>query len=256
MHCRAVGGVVVNGAINDGLPATKQPWTPRRLNRIGHELGSSSYLEIGLGRCSTFTRIDLAERTGVDPKFTFDESSVAGEGVRLKQMTSDAFFSGLPVAAEFDFVLIDGLHTFAQTYRDLCNTLLHAHPGTVILIDDTRPVDIFSAHPDREMTDRMRQEASIMSRSWHGDVFKVVFAIHDFHVGLDYRTIVGSGNPQTLVWRSVTASRVPRFDSLERISRLTYADLLEHEDVMQFGVEDAVIEAFISPVDPGGSHTT
>ena len=38
-----------------------------------------------------------------------------------------------------DLVYLDGLHTFEQTYRDLCNTLMHAHPATVILVDDTVP---------------------------------------------------------------------------------------------------------------------
>jgi hypothetical protein len=45
-------------------------------------------------------------------------------------------------------------------------------------------------------------------------------------------TLRGEDNPQTLVWRSPGA-RVPRLDSFERISRLTYFDLLENIDVLQ-----------------------
>jgi hypothetical protein len=78
-------------------------------------------------------------------------------------------------------------------------------------------------------TERLRAP----KRAWHGDVFKVVFYIHDFWPSLNYRTIVGSGNAQTLVWRANALSRAPRFNDLERISRLTYFDLQANFDVMQ-----------------------
>ena len=86
--------------------------------------------------------------------------------------------------------------------------------------------------------------------SWHGDTFKVVFALHDFHPGLNYRTIVGSGNPQTLVWRSKSRGRSRAPGSMEAISRLSYFDLLESIDVLRERSEDEAIQECVREVVP------
>lgn len=69
----------------------------------------------------------------------------------------------------------------------------------------------------------------------------MVFAIHDFHLGLDYRTIVGSGNPQTLVWRSNANQRQPQLDSLEAISRMTYFDMVNQVLMLRQSPEESTI---------------
>ncbi|HET7247078.1 MAG TPA: class I SAM-dependent methyltransferase [Streptosporangiaceae bacterium] len=43
------------------------------------------------------------------------------------EMTSDEFFAGLPTGKTYDLIFIDGLHTFEQAYRDLCNAIVHSH---------------------------------------------------------------------------------------------------------------------------------
>jgi hypothetical protein len=161
-------------------------------------------------------------------------------------MTSDAFFAQLPIQQTFDVIYIDGLHTLEQTYRDLCNSLVHSHQQTVILIDDTKPVDVYSAIPDYAKAIRHRRVTGGDSLCWHGDTFKVVFVIHDFHPALNYRTITGSGNEQTLVWRSTDRWRAPRFDSLEAISRLTYFDSVDEVDVMRCCPEDDAISTCLT----------
>ena len=133
----------------------------------------------------------VAERTAVDPVFLFDIAERASEDTIFAQTTSDEFFAELPAAKQYDLIFIDGLHTFEQTYRDLCNCLLHSHWRTPILIDDTLPSDVYSSLRDPGQTQAFRDAARSESSAWHGDTFKVVFAIHDFHLGLDYRTIVG-----------------------------------------------------------------
>jgi len=80
---------------------------------------------------------------------------------------------------------------------------------------------------------KRRSEAGDNSKAWHGDVFKVIFAVHDFHPSLNYRTILGSGNPQALPWRSKLGWRQPLLNSLEAISRLTYFDLLDHMAILR-----------------------
>ena len=73
------------------------------------------------------------------------------------------------------------------------------------------------------------------------DVYKVVFAIHDFHLGLRYATITDAGSRQTLVWRSHGEARRPIFDSLEAISRLSYFDFLEGRQRLEPATEDEAL---------------
>jgi hypothetical protein len=116
-------------------------------------------------------------------------------------VTSDRFFEELDEGAQFDVIFIDGLHTFEQTYRDLVNALTHMHDGA-ILIDDTVPCDEVSAIPDQAASLARRRALGLEERPWHGDVWKLVACLARHPRGLDFRTIVGSGNPQTLIWRT------------------------------------------------------
>jgi len=200
-----------------------------------------TYLEIGVAKGETFLHVDVPERTGVDPRFQVDVSTATGENTTYVEMTSDAYFSQLPRDVLFDLVFVDGFHTFEQTYRDLCNVLDHTSARSVILIDDTLPVDVYSAMPDQAKALANRARTGDDSRAWHGDVYKVVYALHDYHMTLDYRTILGSGNPQTVVWRS-PVSRRPFQSSMEALSRLTYFDLVDSLDILQPVSEDEAID--------------
>jgi hypothetical protein len=221
-------------------------FTSNRLNRLAEALGARSYLEIGVETGVTFERVRVAERTGVDPAFLFDITQHTDETTILAEMTSDEFFTGLPADRQYDLIFVDGLHTFEQAYRDLCNCLLHSHQRTAILLDDTLPSDVYSALRSAEQAVAFRAAAGVSSSAWHGDTFKVVFAIHDFHLGLDYRTIVGSGNPQTLVWRSNAGRRRPLLDSLETISRMTYFDMVNQVQVLRQSAEELAIRKCVA----------
>jgi Methyltransferase domain len=223
-------------------------FTSNRLNRLAEGLGARSYLEIGVETGVTFELVKVAERTAVDLAFQFDTAGYPGETTTFAQMTSDEFFAGLPAAKQFDLIFVDGLHTFEQTYRDLCNCLLHSHPRTAILLDDTLPCDVYSSLRDEQQAVAYRAASGVDSSAWHGDAFKVVVAVHDFHLGLDYRTIVGAGNPQTLVWRSNAGRRQPLLDSLEAISRMTYFDLVDQIDVLRQYPEELAIKECVAAI--------
>jgi hypothetical protein len=212
--------------------------SPRRLNSIAKSLNAKTYLEIGVNKGHTFFNIDMEEKTAVDPKFLFDVNEYGEKGMSFNNITSDNFFATLPEKQKYDIIFLDGLHTFEQTYRDLCNSLLHAHDKTIFMIDDTRPIDVYSSFPEQKKAVDYRIKSGGQNRQWHGDVYKVVFALHDFHPGLNYRTIIGAGNPQTLVWRSNKGWRTPRFNSMETISRMSYFNLLDHIDVLRFASEE------------------
>lgn len=220
-----------------------------RIHRIARHLNAKSYLEIGVSRGATFRRVQLPRKVGVDPCFRFEVSDVAREGVQLYSMTSDAYFTSVPNLPQFDVIFLDGLHTFQQTFRDFCNSLTCAHNGTVWLIDDVMPNDVFSALPiQREAIEFRRKSDPNAFPYWHGDVFKVLFAIHDFFPTLSYVTLIGDANPQAIVWKAPRTAFKPLFNSLERIERLGYFDLLKRQDALNGMLEDEGFEAFFSSV--------
>ena len=190
--------------------------------------------------------MEVTERTGVDPAFAFDTSKVVNELTRCFPQTSDAFFASERAFQAYDVIFIDGMHTFEQVVRDFSNGILRTHQRSVIILDDTVPDDVYSALPDSSATTRLRRAAGVSDLSWHGDVFKVVFYLHDFWPSLNYRTIVGSGNPQTLVWRSNQADRKPLFDSFEAISRLSYFDMLDNIGALLQSTEMEAIDLCVS----------
>lgn len=213
----------------------------RRVNALASELGARRYLEIGVAEGRTLRDVAMPERTAVDPQFLFEISTMSGQAIRFCQQTSDAFFAAEPRDRPYDVMFIDGLHEFNQVVRDFANAVLRMHPRSVILLDDTLPSDVYSTLLSPSETMKYRKEANNPNIDWHGDVFKIVFYIHDFWPGMNYRTIVGSGNPQTLVWRAGGIARPPRFNDLERISRLTYFDLRDNFDVMRPAREQEAI---------------
>ena len=245
-------GRTATGALGGVPAAMATPWLVRRLNQLASRLDAKTYLEIGVADGVTFRAVMIEERTGVDPRFGFDTRSVTDARTVLVESESDAFFASLPRERTFDVCFIDGLHTFTQAYRDLINCLAHAGPRSAFLIDDTVPSDRHSALPDQVEALRSRMRAGGGGNAWHGDVYKVVFAIHDLHPELEYRTIMGSGNPQTLVWQAVGRGRTARVGSIGRISALTYPDLQRNRDLLREATEaealDACVQAVGSPV--------
>lgn len=220
--------------------------SPLRINKLAEALNAKTYLDLAGTKQLTFSKVSIPQRTVVNPKFLFDRASITDNQILLKETTSDAFFSELAITLKYDVVLIDGMPTFEQTYRDLCNSLLHSHDRTVFLINDTKPGDEYAAMTNQGLAIRSRRQAGSTGRQWQGDTFKAVFALHDFHPGLNYRTIVDAGVTQTLVWRSNSNWQQPLFNSLEAISRLTYFDLLDHLDILRTCSEEEAISLCIN----------
>lgn len=237
-------------------PAPHQTHTARRINRLAAVGNAKSYLEIGVQRGATFLDVRIPRKVGVDPVFAFPTAAHAKPGVEFHAMTSDAYFSHLPVKERFDLMFIDGLHTFEQTFRDFCNSLVHGHARTIWIIDDTVPIDIYSAQKiQAEALALRKQERRAESFAWHGDVYKVIFALHDFFPAFSYCTIATGGNPQTFAWMEKT-SRTPKFNDLERISRMDYFEFTRHIDLMNPMSEAdglARVERFLRSVPPDSS---
>jgi hypothetical protein len=221
--------------------------SPRRLNRLAEALGCKTYLEIGVSKGTTFHAVHVETKTGVDPNFEFDwQADHDGAHTRLLPLTSDAFFAAEPIESQFDLIFIDGLHTYDQTYRDLQNALLHSHPGTVILIDDTIPFDAYSCCRDQGEAIQLREQSiGVTNAMWHGDTYKIMPLIHLFHPAYQYCTIIDQGNPQTILWRSKQPREVDElasmttFWSLENLAACDYLWMLRNPQLFNPVGEEA-----------------
>jgi Glycosyltransferase 61 len=229
-------------------PADRVIWqshSVRRINQIARHVGARSYLEIGVFRGKTFNALDFERKVAVDPKFQFDVADYQREGVEFHHLHSDQYFIRHGLSQTFDIIFLDGLHTFQQTLRDFCNSLACAHDRTVWLIDDVLPVDVFSAWPNQTEAVAFRKRAGGDGWAWHGDVYKVVFAIHDYFPMYSYVTLGGRGNPQAIVWKAPRVDFTPIFDSMEAIERVSYFDLLKREEILKVRPDEEGLRLFL-----------
>ena len=216
-----------------GRPAGAAGNTARRIDKIARVNRAKRYLEVGVAKGHTFHLLDFPLMHAVDPRFKFDVNEFKNSARSYFEIPSDAFFRDPPDNKPYDVMFLDGLHTFEQTFRDFCASVAVSHPRSIWLIDDTIPSDEHSAMRDMGEALASREKAGGTGGAWHGDVYKCVFAIHDFFPNISYRTIVGSGNPQTIAIRLPRADFAPRWNDLAAISALTYADFTFNRDLLK-----------------------
>ncbi|WP_020401324.1 class I SAM-dependent methyltransferase [Kordiimonas gwangyangensis] len=221
--------------------------TVRRLNWLAKTMGAKTYLEIGVLAGKTFRNVRVKTKHAVDPNFLFDPSEFEDRNTCYYQMPSDEYFAHHIGERQYDLVFLDGLHTYEQTFRDFCAVLPHTHARSVILIDDTVPKDPYSALPDGREAERQKEAAGHVGGGWNGDIYKLIFAIHDFFPTLSYVTI-NQGKGQTAVWRQPRPDFAPLMNSHESISRMTWHDMQENLAIMKLEDRDAALERVASGI--------
>ncbi len=232
-------------------------WSPRRINAIARGLSANRYLEIGVAHGDTAQHIRVRERVGVDPDPRFDVTKLP-KGFRFFAVESDAYFASLTPESVFDIAFIDGLHTFEQTKSDLFNALAHV-PRGVILIDDTVPSDDIAAIRDQQESLAQRRVVGSDDTRWMGEVWKLVVYIDRYLPQLDFRTIVGGGNEQTLVWRRQPGEvvSVSSGDEEATIAGLDYGEIFGDGIPLNFKPcsEDEALRACLAAVTQGRSSS-
>lgn len=227
-----------------------------RINRLARLRNSRTYLEIGVACGNTFFNVDLPHKTGVDPRFAFNAPAMVGSNEFLIEATSDAFFQRLPQIQQqlygaptlYDIIYIDGLHTFEQTIKDFVHTLPYSHQGTIWIFDDTVPSDPYSALADSVRSLLFRHVAGLAGASWHGDVYKCVFALHDYFAEFSWCTPTDAGNPQTVVWRTPQPTTRPRLlPDMASIKALGYFDLLTMAHMLNPVPDETLLEQLGTP---------
>jgi hypothetical protein len=161
------------------------------VHRVLAANGGERYLEIGVSRGLTFQEIECRTKIAVDPNFRFRVPASARirrlrgpkvEGARYFEIPSDEFFAEHADAlGPFDAVLVDGLHTADQAFRDVVHAAAHLSPAGVIVMHDCNPQSAPAAAPTLD-------EATAMAGytgEWNGDVFKSVVRIRATEPALD-----------------------------------------------------------------------
>jgi len=206
-----------------------------RLTVINEQLaGRGRYLEIGVRGGATFWKVKARTRIGVDPAFVGRKLAAAAKlsavkravgvqsGTVLYPETSDAFFGrqGAVRNWQFDCVLIDGLHTAEQAYRDADNALQRLATGGLVAMHDCNPQTETAGLPSIEQARRRSDYSGV----WQGTVWQAVVKLRtrsDLTVQV-LDTDYGLG----LVTRDASASPLAMSDT--QIAALTYSDLAEH----------------------------
>ena len=201
-----------------------------RLNALAQINSASTYLEIGVFQGETLKKVNVPLKIAVDPKFMFDYQSITNPSSRFYQLTSDIFFDQKAGEYEsFDLIYLDGLHSFEQTYRDFLNSIKFSNEKTIWLIDDTCPVSWLSSLRNHKLVKIIYGLLNAKNRTWMGDVFKTIFAIHDQHLEMNYATFTGHG--QTAIWFEERESLVKVDGLIKPIDKLSYSDFEQHKEV-------------------------
>jgi len=134
-------------SINFNFPENVNRWD--LIMKIIKFYNFKSYLEIGCDDDYSFKKIDVLEKTGVDP---YSGGNFKG--------TSDEFF--LQNKKKFDCIFIDGLHEYDQVCKDLDNSLNCINEGGIIFLHDALPANVH------------QQAVPRYKIIWNGDVWKSI----------------------------------------------------------------------------------
>ena len=128
----------------------------------------------------------------------------------------------------------------------------HLSPRGLLLLDDVVPSDELSAHRDLDEAMRLQRVAGVERPLWHGDVYRTVCVLLEHHPDLCVRTIVGSGNPQALIWnaRPDVAPTAVTAEQLSPYGTVSYEALFADGVPAKFapGEEEAVLAEGLASV--------
>jgi capsular polysaccharide biosynthesis protein len=174
--------------------------------------------------------------------------------MQLHAASSDEYFYSIGKEERFNVILLDGVHTFEQTYRDLQNALLCLEDGGVIIIDDIMPNSYLASLPDINLVARIRKQSQSEDQSWMGDVYKLAFLIEGYFQQFSFAAVRETGR-QLVMWRAPRRAASMRPMRLEHICRLGYADALDRQGDLNTTSLGEIIAAVRAGQPVGASHT-
>ncbi len=191
-----------------------------------------AYLEIGVQTGKNFFKIASSNKTAVDPKFTFSVKdrlrwilkNPFNLTAKYYQTTSDNFFETIDMSQKKDVVLIDGLHTYAQSLRDVLNALKILKENGVIVMHDCNPPHKTAAYPSQSIEEAAAANLSSWTNEWCGDVWKTICLLRStrkdlrvFVLDTDYGLgIITRGDAEESLALSAAQVDAMTYDDLDR----------------------------------------
>jgi Methyltransferase domain len=133
-------------------------------------------------------------RIGVDPKFQFTRKMRMQRLFGIQKMetfetTSNDFFdknASNILSQGIDVAFVDGLHTHAQSFKDVEDCLQYLNEGGVIVMHDCNPLSAATAYPAVDSHDEVvelaeKGEIPGWNCCWNGDVWKAFVKIRLTH---------------------------------------------------------------------------
>ncbi|MCX6272531.1 MAG: class I SAM-dependent methyltransferase [Bacteroidetes bacterium] len=196
------------------------------------------YLEIGIAKGDCFLPIRCSHKIAVDPYIELTKRQkrqwVFKNPSNIYSLfcseTSDDFFQykkELLLKRNIDIALIDGLHTFQQSLRDVLNTLQYLNPKGVIIMHDCLPPNEAAAFPALSWEEADSEKPAGWTGEWCGDVWKTILYLKKMYaheldvcvINTDYGLgIIRLKKP----WKESCINK----DVFESIVQLTYTDLM------------------------------
>jgi hypothetical protein len=221
------------------------------VQRAIDKIGGRTYLEIGVWQGVSFMPIRTQRKIAVDQKFAITRKSrlkwllknFANIRAEYHECTSDAYFDRKNPADRFDVVLVDGLHTFEQSRRDVLNSLNSLNEPGVIVMHDCNPSHPAAAYPAASYQEAAALKLPGWTPVWNGDVWKTVCYLRShrddlrvFVLDCDFGLgVVTRGKPEN------------RLDLTEdELQRMTYEDLAKDRTPLLNLKDESYLKDFLA----------
>jgi hypothetical protein len=200
---------------------------------LDHRRGRN-YLEIGVKKGKVFFKVKAKKKMAVDPvlkiKFKLKLKACFAYAYNCfneyYEMTSDDFFARhaerLSRLKGLDVVFIDGLHTYLQSYQDVCNSLRFLRSEGVIVMHDCNPATMAQAAPAASREHAAAMNTSPPARNWSGDVWKTIVRLRAEHADL-HVCVLDCDHGVGIISRGEPEGRLDLKE--QDIIRMDYADL-------------------------------
>jgi len=188
------------------------------IQKIIDKKRAKTYLEIGVFDGRLFLKVRANRKVAVDPKFKirrktklwFLLKNYSNVFSKYYQMTSDQFFeenSSTLGESGIDVAFVDGLHTYAQSLKDVKNCLKYLNKDGVIIMHDCNPPHAAAAYLANSITHAESLNLPGWTGEWCGDVWKTIAHLRSTRTDLnifvfdaDYGLgIITKGDPEDVL---------------------------------------------------------
>ena len=216
------------------------------INALINASNYNTYLEIGCYKGRTFFEVKAKTKIAVDPAFhwTFYKHLISNyfknHKLLIFKKPSDVFFSRkksvLKKQTPLDIALIDGLHTFHASLKDVFNTLRYLQEKGTIILHDCNPPNAGAAMPTINFPTKTEQMAcSDWTGAWCGDVWKTVVYLKKHHAeALDVKVVNTDSGLGIVTLKPGAKEQAFAIDdaNFKAIDAMGYEDLVNNKGVL------------------------